>query len=114
MTTDNAQPVLTATVFTKNDCSSCNGTKDVLNRKGVPHRVINVEEDLEPRAEFGDRSPLDYVVATYGRQMPVVVITDTELDQDDAWTGGRIDKLLDTVDRFEAADLLIPEEQRQS
>lgn len=107
-------PALTLTVFSKNDCSICTQTEKTFARKGVPFTEINVQEDLEPRAEFGGRTPIDHVKATFGLQMPAVVITDPDGWVVDSWTGGRMDKWSATVARFEEAGLLIPEGERQA
>lgn len=104
------QKAIAVTVFSKNDCSDCTALKKQFTRKGVPYTEINVQEDQEPRAEFGGLTPMEHVVMNYGRQMPAVVVTDDEWG--DWWTGSRIDKILETIKRFRDADLLIPEEQR--
>lgn len=104
-------PALSVRIFGKNNCPICDATTKVFDRKGVPYEYINVETDLEPRADFDDRTPFDYVVATYGRQMPVVVVTD-DMGYTDWWSGSAMNKWLETVERFAAAGLLIPEEER--
>lgn len=109
--TTTAAPPLTVTIFTKNDCHYCDATKKLFDRKGVPYDTVNVEEDREPRTEFDGLTPFEYVVDKYGRQMPAVVITD-DMGWTESWSGARMDKWLDTVNRFKDAGLLIPEEDR--
>jgi len=110
-TTGTATKPLSLLMFTKNQCSICDNTKRQFDLKGVPFTAINVEEDTEPRAEFGGKTPFEYVVETYGRQMPVVVISD-EIGVEDWWSGGRMDKWRETIQRFDEAGLLIPEDER--
>jgi glutaredoxin len=107
-------PALTVTIFSKNDCAICVNTENTFAKKGVPFTEINVQEDLEPRAEFGGRAPLDHVVETFGRQMPVVIIHDDNGFAVDSWTGANMLKLHETIKRFEAEGLLIPEDERQA
>lgn len=109
--TDSAD-ALTLTVFSKNNCPDCESTKGLLTRKGVPFTEINVEEDTEPRAEFGGRTPLEHVVETYGRRMPTIVLEDGAFG--DWWAGSRPDKLMATIKRFTEAERLIPEDERES
>lgn len=106
-----APPALTMTIFTKNQCAICDRTKTHFESKGVPFEYINVEEDTEPRAELGGVTAFEYVVTNYARQMPVVIVED-DLGWRDWWSGGRMDKWRDTVQLFDEAGLLIPEEQR--
>lgn len=105
-----ASPVPTVTVFSKNDCSICVATEAKLTERGVPFREINVQEDAEPRDEFGGRTPLEHVLENYGRSMPAVVVDDGT--EKDSWTGRRPDKLLQLIGRFEALGALIPAEER--
>jgi len=106
-----ARPALTVTIFTKNRCSICDSTKRQFDLKGVPYHAINVEEVTEPLAELNGMTPLDYVVTNFGRQMPVVVVED-DLGWRDWWSGGRMDKWMETIARFDEAGLLIPEHER--
>lgn len=105
-------PIISVTVFSKNDCANCTNTEKQFDRRGVPYTEINVQEDTEPRAEFGGLTPFDYVVATYGRQMPIVVVDDSDTEWGDWWTGSRIDKILATIKRFTDTGQLIPLDQR--
>lgn len=109
--TATAAPALSVTIFTKNDCHYCDSTEKQFDRKGVPYKAINVEEDTEPREEFGGMTPLEHVVTTFGRQMPAVLVAD-EIGAVDSWTGGRMDKWVETANRFSEAGLLIPEDER--
>lgn len=106
-----AAPALAVTIFTKNGCAICDRTKATFDDKGVPYIAINVEEDLEPREEFGGLTPFEHVVSKFGRSMPAVVVAD-DLGYEDTWTGGRMDKWIETVNRFSDAGLLIPEAER--
>ena len=108
-----AVPELMLTIFSKNDCGICRSTEQAFDKRGVPFREINVEEDTEPRAEFDGLTPIDYVKTNFGLQMPAVAITDADGWVVDKWTGGRMDKWSETVTRFAEAGLLIPEEKRQ-
>lgn len=108
-----AVPELMLTIFSKNDCGICRSTEQAFDKRGVPFREINVEEDTEPRAEFDGLTPIDYVKTNFGLQMPAVAITDADGWIVDKWTGGRMDKWSETVTRFAEAGLLIPEEKRQ-
>jgi glutaredoxin len=105
-------PTISVTIFSKNDCANCANTEKQFTRKGVPYTEINVQEDTEPREEFGGLTPFDYVVANYGRQMPIVVVEDSDNEWGDWWTGARIDKMLATIKRFSDTDQLIPENER--
>lgn len=100
----------TVTVFSKNDCSRCDGVEAKFNARGIPFREINVQEDTVPRDEFGGKTPLEHVMENYGREMPVVVV------QDDAgevsWSGSRYDKVLELIQRFKSLGALIPEAER--
>ena len=107
-------PALSMTIFTKNDCSKCVATERHFERKGVPFREINVEDDLEPRDEFGGLTPYDYVIQKYERQMPVVVIRDDTGFATNSWTGANMFELHQTIKLFEAEGLLIPEGERQA
>lgn len=109
--TDSTDP-LSLTVFSKNNCPDCESTKALLRRRGVPFTEINVEEDTEPRDEFGGLTPLEHVVKNYGRRMPTLVLEDGVFG--DWWAGSRPDKLMATIKRFTEAELLIPEDERKS
>ena len=100
----------TVTVFSKNDCSICDAVEAKFTERGIPFREINVQTDTEPRAEFGDKTPMDYVVERYGRSMPVVVVEDGT--QIDSWNGRRPDKVLALIQRFETIGAAIPVEER--
>jgi glutaredoxin len=107
-TEDEAVP--TVTVFSKNNCSICVATEAKLTERGIPFRDINVEEDTEPRAEFNNLTPFDYVVRYYGRSMPVVVVDSGVWG--DHWTGRRFDKMFDLIQLFEKLGATIPEADR--
>ena len=109
---ENDPATLSLTIFTKNDCPKCRNTEGQFDRKGVPFTEINVEEDTEPREEFGGLTPMEHVIAKYGREMPVVVVSDNTWG--DHWTGLRIDKMIEVVRRFDDAGLIIPEELREA
>lgn len=108
--TDAANTVPTVTVFSKNECPYCDSTKARLTARGVPFREINVQNDTEPRAEFGGRTPLEHVMENYGRSMPAVVVTDSSGEE--SWTGSRPDMTLALVQRFESLGALIPAAER--
>lgn len=101
---------LRLTVFSKNECPECTSAKRFLIKRGVPYREINVETETEPRAEFDGLTPFDYVVKTYGRKMPTMVLEDGSWG--DWWPGARPDKLIEVVRRFKEVGLLVPEDQR--
>jgi glutaredoxin len=103
-------PTITVTIFSKNDCTNCTNTEKQFERKGVAYTEINVQEDEEPRAEFGGLTPFEHVVKNYGRQMPIVIVDDP--DWGDWWSGVRLDKILETVKRVADAGELIPEDER--
>ena len=105
-----AEPSPRLTMFSKNNCPECTSAKRFLTKRGVPYTEINVETDTEPRSEFKGRTPFDHVVETYGRKMPTMVLEDGTWG--DWWPGARPDKLIDVVQRFKDAGLLIPEDQR--
>lgn len=102
--TDPSDP--TVTVFSKNDCPDCTRTKERFLAKGVPFREINVQEDTEPRAEFGNKTPLEYVKERYGLRMPAVVVMHN--GHADSWTGPRPDKVVETGLLFKKLDALVP------
>lgn len=109
-TTAAAPAAMTITVFSKNNCPDCKALKTQFDLKGVAYTEINVQEDEEPRAEFGGLTPIEHVLNNYGRQMPTVVVEDGEWG--DWWSGARFDKILETVNRLDAAGQLIPEGER--
>lgn len=79
------------TVFSKNDCPRCTNTEKAFDRDGIVFDEINVESDLEPRAEFGGKTPFEHVTQTLGiREMPLVLVEDGAWG--DRWTGLRLDK----------------------
>ncbi len=89
------------TIFSKNDCYQCRNVKTKLDDEGIPYTEINVEEDLEPRAEFDGKTPFDYVVSTYGRAMPVIAVDDGGWGEH--WTGIRPDKLIPLIRKTKTA-----------
>ncbi|KIA72692.1 hypothetical protein ANMWB30_24600 [Arthrobacter sp. MWB30] len=109
-TTVPEQRVPKVTVFSKNNCSACDATKIQLIKHGIPFEEINVETDTEPRMEFGNLTPLDYVIKHYDRQMPRVVVDDDTWG--DSWSGARYDKILELKNLFEKLGAIIPAEQR--
>lgn len=109
-TIENAETVPQVTVFSKNDCTLCVGTKNRFTAKGIPFREINVEEDTEPRAEFGGKTPLEHVLK-YGNQMPFVVVENGSWGEQ--WSGARPDKIVELGLLFERLDALIPAEDRK-
>lgn len=79
------------TVFSKNDCPRCTNTEKAFDRDGIVFDEINVESDLEPRVEFGGKTPFEHVTQTLGiREMPLVLVEDGAWG--DRWTGLRLDK----------------------
>lgn len=79
------------TVFSKNDCPKCRNTEKAFDRDGIIFDEINVETDLEPRAEFDGKTPLEHVKTTLGvREMPLVIVENHLWG--DHWTGVRFDK----------------------
>ena len=109
-TTDTGVPAVT--VFSKNDCPDCTRTKARFTARGVPFREINVQEDTEPRAEFGGKTPLEHVKETYGLRMPAVVVEHGE--NGDYWNGPRPDRIVETILLFERLGTLIPPESRDA
>lgn len=105
-----ADVIPTVTIFSKNDCSICDSTKARLTARGVPFREINVQEDTAPRAEFGNKTPFEYVVERYGRSMPAVAVEGGP--ESDSWTGNRPDKIVALIQRFETLGATIPVEER--
>ncbi|MCY1718540.1 hypothetical protein OVA26_16510 [Microbacterium sp. SL62] len=105
-------PVLTVEVFETDNCSRCTATEKEFRRKGVPFTATNVLHDERPREDLDGLSPFDFVVTRYGREMPAVVVRDEDGQVVDWWTGGRMDKWMETIARFEQAGLLIPEHER--
>ncbi len=99
-------------IFSSTVCTYCNQAKRVFRSKGVPFEEINVELDTEPRDEFNGLTPRDYVIENYGKQMPVIIVTELDTGYEDSWVGSRPDKIIETVKRFTEADLLIPEDER--
>ena len=109
-TIENAETIPTVTVFSKNDCSTCVAVEAKFIERGVPFREINVEEDTEPRAEFGNKSAFEHIVERYGRTMPVVVVENGSWG--DSWMGRRPDKVVALVSLFERLGATIPAEDR--
>lgn len=109
-----AAPTLTVTVFSKDDCAICVNTENTFRKKGVPFTEINVQQDLEPRDEFGGKTPLEHVMETFGRQMPAVLVQDDLGFAVNSWTGANMFELHQTIKLFEAKGLLIPEDERQA
>lgn len=86
------------TVFSKHGCPDCVQTTRFLARRGIAYREVNVETDTAPRPEYGGRTPLDHVVETYGRRLPVVVV-DAGDGEPDWWAGSRVDKIVELARR---------------
>lgn len=105
-TEDATEELPLVTVFSKNDCPDCTRTKARFTARGVPFREINVQEDSEPRAEFGNRTPLDHVKERYGMRMPTVVVDYGT--KEDHWSGPRPDKVVETGLLFERLGALVP------
>lgn len=98
------QPALpTITIFSKDDCPYCESTKKAFTRKGTPYTEINVQQDTEPREEFGGKTPLEHVVANYGKNMPAVVLS-IPGQKEDFWLGQRIDRIVATNTLFTNAN----------
>lgn len=98
------------TIFSKNDCSICDAVEAKFTERGIPFREINVQNDTAPRAEFGNKTPFDFVVERYGRSMPVIVVEDGP--RSDSWSGRRPDKVLALIQYFEAIGATVPAEER--
>jgi glutaredoxin len=107
-TPEAAIPVVT--VFSKNECSICDAVEAKFIERGIPFREINVQTDTAPRAEFGNKTPLEHVIENYGRSMPVVVVEDGP--RSDSWNSRRPDKVLALVQHFEKIGATIPVEER--
>jgi glutaredoxin-like protein NrdH len=105
-----AEVIPTVTVFSKNDCSICDAVEAKFTERGIPFREINVQTDTAPRAEFGNKTPMDHVIENYGRSMPVVVVEDGP--RSDSWSSRRPDKVLALIQHFEAIGATIPVEER--
>lgn len=103
---------LSVTVFSKDNCWRCKNVEKRFDNDGVPYTEINVETDTEPRAEFDGLTPMAYVIAKYGREMPTIVVEDDTFG--DWWSGIRPDKMISIRERFEAAGMLVPEEMRSA
>lgn len=110
ITVENAETIPTVTIFSKNDCSTCTSVESKFLERGVPFREINVEEDTEPRAEFGNKSAMEHIMERYGRTMPVIVVENGSWG--DAWMGRRPDKVVALVSLFERLGATIPVEDR--
>lgn len=69
-----------------------------MNRLGIEYETINCQEDTEPRDEFGQMTPTDYVITNFVREMPVVSVNyfnGDELIKDKSWwfSGARPDRI---------------------
>lgn len=109
---ENTSAEVSVTIFTKNQCPFCRQAENVFDSQGVPYVEINVEEDTEPREEFGGLTPMEHVIQNYGRSMPVVIVEGNVMN--DHWVGSRPDKIIELVQTVSDAGLLIPEELRSS
>ncbi len=79
------------TVYTRNNCAACLGTKAQLTKLGVSFTEINVEDPLNPG--FAQQ-----LVDEGHRAMPVVKVTeDGELT--DVWAGSNLDKIKELAAR---------------
>ena len=70
--------IANVTVYTRNSCPSCEGTKRLMDRLGIGYDVVNVEEDLVIAQQLVDEG---------WRAMPVVK-TPTG-----SWAGMNADKI---------------------
>lgn len=107
-----AETIPTVTVFSKNNCSVCVATEARFTRRGIPFTEINVEEDTEPRAEFGNKTPKEHVKAKYGLQMPVVVVENGSWGEQ--WSGARPDKVVELGMLFERLGALTPADESEN
>lgn len=89
------------TIFSKNDCYKCRNVENKLDAEGIPFTEINVEKDHEPRPAFDGKTPFDYVVEKYGREMPVIVVDDGGWGEH--WSGIRPDKLIPLIQKTKIA-----------
>lgn len=69
-------------VYSKNNCSDCTATKELMDEKGIEYTEINIQEQKEYR---------DQLFAMGFRQMPVVNVGD------DWWSKFNRDKILALV-----------------
>lgn len=67
------------TVFTRNSCAACNGTKAALTKLGVEFNEINIQAE-------GNEGVADKLVGDGWRVMPVVRVERVGLP--DEWWGG--------------------------
>lgn len=79
--------------------------KRTLTKQDIPHRVINCQEDNEPRLEFNNQTPTEFVIDNFTREMPVVYIqhfkNDVLNDEESWWFSGvNTDKLAVLADEY--------------
>jgi glutaredoxin-like protein NrdH len=77
------------TVYSKPNCPNCTLTCRLLEREGIPYRVIDVSRDADALAHV---KGLGYCAA------PVV-----QVDADEHWSGFRPDRITALLDILEAA-----------
>lgn len=65
-------------VYTKPNCIQCDRTKKLLIKEGIPHTMVDVNED---------KQAAEYLRAKGVKAMPLVVTPDGE------WTGFRPDRI---------------------
>ena len=68
----------------------------ILDKKDVAYESIDCITDTTPREKFGNKTPADYVIENFSREMPVVLVED---DDDSWWFSGvrpnEIDRLIE-------------------
>lgn len=92
------------TMFTKNQCHRCDASKRYLLNKlelGDYLEIINVQEDENPRDEFDNKTPLNYVIENYSREMPVIVFREED-GSETWWSGMRPEKMREIANKITA------------
>lgn len=72
---------MSITVFTKNRCVQCTGTKRTLDKAGVDYATVNVEEDPVVLAK----------IKALGFASAPVILVDEGTPEEVAWSGNRPD-----------------------
>ena len=74
---------MTFTVYAKSDCQQCVATKRLLDRRGVPYRIVDLDTDA---------SQIEVVKTLGFTSAPVFTVTDGTRTID-SWGGYRPDKI---------------------
>lgn len=77
---------MTLTVYSKAACHQCDATKRQLDKRQVPYTCVDLEAP-ESAAIFADLVNRGFTAA------PVVILTDADGNELDAWAGYRPDRL---------------------